>query len=166
MAFEALSRTIDNMFVCRCLPNQGRLNFSRDEKGIINGLDAIETRKMNPSLGNNVQDYWTPDNYISQNIEMKAMNDGIDHNQMAEAKVEDNYMKDCEDRLAMENQMRSMMAPAPVHGNGINFVGSGDHNFSGFQELSARKPVYEFEHPSSMPMNNIQTHYYFNHRSP
>ncbi|KAJ0100276.1 hypothetical protein Patl1_21329 [Pistacia atlantica] len=147
--------------------NQGKPNFGRDEKGVINGLDAFKTRQIYPSfLGNDAQDHWSLDNYLKQNIGMKTMNDGIDHNQMAVAKVDDTYMRDYEDGLAMENQMRSMMAPSPFSGNGVNFVGLGDHNFGGFQEFSTRRPVYEYEHPPSMPVNNMQTLYYFNHPSP
>ncbi|KAJ0043168.1 hypothetical protein Pint_18645 [Pistacia integerrima] len=147
--------------------NQGQPNFGRDEKGVINGLDAFKTRQIYPSsLGNDAQDHWSLDNYLNQNIRMKTTNDGIDHNQMAVAKVDDTYMRDYEDRLAMENQMRSMMAPPPFSGNGVNFVGLGDHNFGGFQECSTRRPVYEYEHPTSMPMNNMQTLYYFNPPSP
>ncbi|XP_044505395.1 heavy metal-associated isoprenylated plant protein 37-like [Mangifera indica] len=136
--------------------NQGKSNMGRDEKGIIDGHNGFEfeTRKMYPSfLGNDLQDNWHLDNYLNPNIEIKG---GIDHSQMAVAKVEDTYMRN---GLAMENQMnRSIMAPAL-------FSGNENHDFRGFQELSAR-PVYGYEQLPSMATNSIQTHYYFNHSSP
>ncbi|KAL5809991.1 hypothetical protein ACOSQ4_026559 [Xanthoceras sorbifolium] len=131
--------------------NQGQAGFIRDDQNRINGFDRFNTQQMVPSfLGNDVQDPWSLENYLNQNIGMAAMRGETGQNLMGNT-----YVGDHENRLAMEeDNMRSMTIHAAFPGNGADFVGLGDHGFGGFRDIYARKPTHIYEHSPPMMIYN------------
>lgn len=136
------------------------------EQASMNQMQHMANDLMSPknqhifpvSFGNEIEDMGSFENYLNQNIGMKAVNARTDLDLIAATRMGNAHLDEDKfsDHGRLEDDMALMMGRADYQGNDTGFVGLEGHEFNGV-------PTYQQNHLPPMMMTNRQQGFHYSY---